>query len=150
MIVFDTTVLMYAVGADHSLRAPSQRLTEAVDRRSIAATTTPQVIQEFAHVYGRRRPRDAAVRIARDHASLLWPLLDSTAGDLLDGLALFAQHPGLGAFDAVLAATAIANNADALVSADRAFDEVPGLRWLDPGSAVEQLLAGSPEPGQPG
>jgi predicted nucleic acid-binding protein len=36
------------------------------------------------------------------------------------------------AFDAVLAAVALARGAEALVSADRAFASVPGLTWIDP------------------
>jgi predicted nucleic acid-binding protein len=54
MIVLDTTVLVYAVGADHSLRRPCRDLVEAIAERRIEATTTVEVIQEFVHVRGRR------------------------------------------------------------------------------------------------
>jgi predicted nucleic acid-binding protein len=47
----------------------------------------------------------------------------------------------LGAFDAVLAAVALAHGADALVSADAAFAAVPGLVLIDPATtAVDRLL----------
>jgi hypothetical protein len=43
----------------------------------------------------------------------------------------------------VLAAAAIAAKADALVSADRAFDDVRGLRWIDlAGDELADVLGG--------
>jgi PIN domain len=68
----------------------------------------------------------------------------TTAADLDAGLSLFEHHPELGAFDAVLAAVALAHGADALVSADGAFASVPELAWIDPATAaVDSLLDGS-------
>jgi hypothetical protein len=55
---------------------------------------------------------------------------------------LFEKHPELGAFDAVLAATAVAHEASALLSADTDFRVVRGLRHVVPGTdAFEELLA---------
>ncbi len=57
---------------------------------------------------------------------------------LRNGLILYGSTSRLGAFDAVLAAAAVAAGAEALVSADSAFGEVPGLRHVvptDPGVA---------------
>lgn len=58
------------------------------------------------------------------------------------GLRLFEEHPELGAFDAVLAATALGHEAQALVSADTDFRVLRGLRHVEPGTrAFEDLLA---------
>ena len=70
-------------------------------------------------------------------------LITTTTDDLARGLDLFAQHPELGAFDAVLAAVALNRQAEALISADRAFLDVPGLAWIDPGSAAMVRLIGA-------
>jgi hypothetical protein len=57
-------------------------------------------------------------------------------------LALFERHGGVGAFDAVLAATAMAHRADALVSADLAFGAITGLHHRVPDApGVASLLA---------
>lgn len=69
MIVLDTTVLAYAVGAEHPLREPSRRLVAAIGDGRIAATTTVDVVQEFAHAYARRRARAAAAAHARRYAA---------------------------------------------------------------------------------
>ena len=60
------------------------------------------------------------------------PLLVTRAEDLGFGLTLFERQTALGAFDSVLAAVALTHRVDALVSADRAFSDVPELPWVDP------------------
>lgn len=132
MIVLDTTVLVYAVGADHAFREPCRRLVKAIGDGDIEASTTVEVIQEFAHIRARRRDRTDAAALARDYAELLAPLLIVEEIDLREGLRLYAQGSGFGAFDAVLAAAAHASGADAIVSADGAFTGVPGIRHVVP------------------
>jgi uncharacterized protein len=132
MIVFDTTVLVYAKGAEHPLREPARRLIAAVADREIQATTTVEAIQEFVHVRARRRGRADAAALGNDYAELLSPLLTVTADHLRNGLSLFEHAQQLGAFDAVLAAAALSADAQALVSADTAFAAIPTLRHVVP------------------
>lgn len=132
MIVLDTTVLLYAVGDPHPQREPCLRVLEAIAEGDVRGSTTAEVIQEFAHVRGRRRARGDAANLAEEFLELLSPLLVVDAPHVRSGLRLVRRHPALGAFDAVLAATAMAEGADALVSADRAFSSVRGLRHVDP------------------
>lgn len=142
MVVLDTTILVYAVGADHPLAEPCRRLIAAVEERRFPATTAVDVIQEFAHAYARRRPRTDAARLARRYAELLSPLLVFEREDLESGLRLFERYAELGAFDALLAAAAVARDSEALISADAAFRAVPRLRVVAPGTpAFDALLA---------
>jgi len=142
MIVLDTTILAYAVGTEHPLRAPCRRLLTAHGEGRIEATTTIEVIQEFAHIRARRRARTDAVTLARHYLSA-FTVLVATADDLNRGLTLFEHHPALGAFDAMLAAVALERGAEALVSADRAFASIPDLRWVDPATpALRRLING--------
>ena len=142
MIVVDTTVLLYAVGTHHPLRQPSVRLIEAIREGSLHATTTVEVIQEFVHAFARRRDRRDASRVGRAWAALLAPLISTMREDLEQGLTLYESDPRLGAFDALLAAAALARGAEALVSADRAFAAVSGLRHVDPATpALDDLLS---------
>lgn len=142
MIVLDTTVLVYAVGADHGFREPCRRIVQAIQHGDLAATTTVEVIQEFAHVRARRRDRPDAAELAREYLELLSPLLVAEERDLVEGLRLFEGHPQLGAFDAVLAAATQAATAT-LVSAGAAYAAVPRLRHIIPDApGVTSLLAG--------
>lgn len=142
MILLDTTVLVYAVGDEHPLRAACRAIVGAIGAGELAATTTVEVIQEFVHVRSRRRGRADAAMLGASFVDLLSPLLSPSDRELRHGLELFTGNERLGAFDAVLAASTIgADHVVSIVSADRAFATVRGLRYLDPADdrAVEQL-----------
>lgn len=141
MIVLDTTVLVYAVGVRHPLREASRRLVRAIGE-GLAATTSVAVIQEFAYVRARMRGRSDARARATEFAELLAPLLPVLPSDVEPGLRLFERHDELDASDAFLAVAAVAHDAEALVSADRAFAGIRGLRFVELGSSrLDALLA---------
>jgi predicted nucleic acid-binding protein len=142
VIVLDTTVLVYAVGAQHPLRDPCRRIVEGVREQRIDATTTVEVLQEFAHVRARRRSREDAAALTGEFLELLAPLLVVEEHQLRTGLALYQRGERLGAFDSVLAATALHAGAQALVSADVSFADVRNLRHVFPDArSVEALEA---------
>jgi predicted nucleic acid-binding protein len=141
VIVLDTNVLVYALGEAHPLREPCRRIVQSVGR-DIEAATTIEVIQEFLHVFGRRRPRVDVGKAGRAFVELLAPLIEADARDLELGIDLLERHAGLSAFDALVAAVALNHDAEALVTADRSFVAVPGLRVADPRSPeIDTLLA---------
>ena len=140
MIVLDTTVLVYAVGADHPLREPCRQIVRAIQDGRLIARTTIDVIQEFAHVRARRRGRHDASVLAYEYASLLQPLIVLDELDLKRGLDLFEEQDRLGAFDCMLAAAVTRRGAIGLVSADRAFGAVPGLQTLNPANDLDRIL----------
>lgn len=135
MIVVDTTVLVYAVGQDHPLREPCRALVAALRDGLVRATTTPEVIREFAHVRSRRRSRQDAAELSEQFAALLRPLMVVDEADLRRGLSIFSADARLGASDAVLvlAAAAMHRDARASVSAGQAFAAVDGLAHVDLG-----------------
>ena len=136
MILLDTTILVYAVGADHPLREPCRRIVTAIGDGRLAATTTVEVLQEFAHVRARRRGRADARATASSFAALLGPLVQPDADDLEQGLRLFVEHESIGAFDAVLAA--IVQRRDhltGLLTADTGFATISGFPAWNPSNA---------------
>lgn len=142
MILVDTTVLVYAVGSEHAHREPCRRLVEAIRSGGLRATTTVEVIQEFAHVRARRRGRTDARQISCAYADLLAPLLTTTEAQLRAGLELWGRHRRLGSFDAVLAAAALDVGATAVVSSDRSFRQVNGLAHVVPDAGGVARLVG--------
>jgi predicted nucleic acid-binding protein len=130
VILLDSTVLVYAVGTEHPLRAPARLLLRAHGSRDIEATTTVEVLQEFLHVRSRRRPRSDAASLVSEFVDA-FDVIRTSPADLVAGADLYSRQEGLGAFDAVLAAVALGIRANALVSADRAFAEIDDLPWID-------------------
>jgi uncharacterized protein len=134
VILLDTTILVYAVGTDHSLRSPCLQLLEWVADGSVRATTTLEAVQEFTHIRAVRRTRADAAELGRNYAIGLSPLARPELEDLLEGLELYRRISSLGSFDAVLAVTA-QRRGWSLASADRGFARVPGLTHLNPASS---------------
>lgn len=132
MILLDTSALVYAAGGDHPYRRPCRKIVDLIGDGTLSATTTPEVIQEFAHVLARRRPREQVLPVANDFAELLAPLRCSDEDHLADGLELWRRYETLGAFDAVLATVALDSKYATLVSADQAFAQIPGLHHVLP------------------
>lgn len=142
MLLIDTNVLAYDAGGEHPLKAPCREILAMVMSGRLVATTTPEVIQEFAHISARKRLRNEAAAAAVRYAVLLAPLRPTEVHHLEAGLALWRQHAGLGCFDAVLAAVALDFKDATVVSADSAFAAVPGLRHVYPNAdGVARLLA---------
>ena len=140
MLLVDANVLVYAVGAQHPLRERALALLQAAAAGRLRLTTTALVVQEFIHVRSRRRGRADAVALAHEFVRLCDPLTVVEPMDVDGALELYLAYERLEAFDALLAATALRSRADGLVSADRAFADVPGLRHYDLATLDEDAL----------
>ena len=132
MLTIDTNILLYTSGDDHPLKAPCTRIFDLIANGKLDAMTTPEVIREFAHIYARRRGREAAKQRAVEYAVLLSPLRVSAPEHPETGLDLWADNEQLGAFDAILAAVALDTKYATVVSADRAFATIEGITHVFP------------------
>ncbi|MBA2608248.1 MAG: type II toxin-antitoxin system VapC family toxin [Actinobacteria bacterium] len=129
MILLDTNVLIYAIGAEHPMKAVAADLLELANDRPLRVTRL--TVEEFVHVWARSgRTRQQAVSIASEYFVLFGPVEENADEDTMDGFELWQAHPQLDLSDAFLAAVAIRTEA-LLVSADRAYAGVDGLRWID-------------------
>ncbi len=130
-------------GRKRALLSGSQPFAHGRDRVwRPPATTTVEVIQEFAHVRARRRGRADARRLAIAYADLLAPLATTTERHLRTGLDWWDRHKAIGDFDAVLAAVAQDLGATALVSSDRAFARLTEVTHVLPdGPGLAALFA---------
>lgn len=135
MTVFiDTAILMYAAGAQHLLRAPCRRIVEAVGNRSIDAVTSTEVIQEIVHRYSAIGRRAEGAELATRSLDLFAPVLPITHALMRRVPDLVERYPKLAARDAIHLATCLHEGIAEIVSPDRAFDAVTGIRRIDPAS----------------
>jgi predicted nucleic acid-binding protein len=129
MILLDTNVLVYALGRDHALKPVAADLLSFADQ--LPLRTTRDTVVEFAHAFARGgRPRDYALAAAQRWYELLGPVIETADEDVAAGFDLWVALPALDVFDAILAATALRIEAS-LVSADPAYADVPGLKFVD-------------------
>jgi uncharacterized protein len=137
--LYDTSVFVYALGAEHPYREPCREIVRKAAVGELQGEASVDLLQELAHQRSRRTgDRGQAAEAVRRVARLAWwhPL---EPNDVQRGIDLFEQHTQLDARDAVFAALAINRGIDAILATDRAFDGIDGLERIDP--ADERAIA---------
>lgn len=103
----DTTVLVYAVGADSPFRDSCIELLRLSGQGRLRLEASVEALQEFLHVRARRTgDRVAAAELTRAFADAI-VLHDVEVGDVQRAIDLFATVPQLDALDAIHAATSL-------------------------------------------
>jgi predicted nucleic acid-binding protein len=139
--LYDTAVFVYAYGADHPYAEPCREIVDRAGDGDLRGEASADLVQEVLHQRARRTgDRRRAAREAGAAAELC-DLHDVRPEDVVRALELFASTERLDARDAVFAAVALNRGIPAILSPDRAFDDVAGLVRVDPidRRAVERL-----------
>lgn len=134
----DTDVLVYAA-SDSPYQAGSAAVVRALGAGTVAAATSTAVIEELWHLeLSGRVP--GIEGIAEAAFTLLRPVLAVT--DEVVAAAFDLKVSGVGANDRIHVATCLVHGIPAVLTADRGFDAVPGIRRVDPADlgAVRALL----------
>ena len=124
----DANVLIYsAVPSDY--RDPCLEILDAVARGSAPGRTSTAALEEvwYVELSGKAGPLDG---LTERLYKVLTPLLAVT--DEAFRLAPGLDAPGLGPNDRLHAGTCLVHGIDTIVSADRAFDEITGIKRFDP------------------
>ncbi len=133
MTVFiDTAVPIYAAGGNHPLRDPCGRILDLIKQGDLDGVTSIEVVQEIAHRFLSVRRPEIAARLATDVLDLFAPVLPVTHALMRRLPDLIALYPSLASRDLVHVATCLHEGITAIISPDRAFDQVVGLRRIDP------------------
>jgi hypothetical protein len=130
-VFLDTNVFIYAAGAEHPMKAPSQEILRRVADHELAAITNAEVVQEILYVLSRRGLHDAASHVARNALSLFPDLLPVTSMDMLVACSLVEKYPGVPTRDAVHAATMLNHGISTVITADGHFDGLVEIRRLN-------------------
>lgn len=133
MTVFiDTAVPMYAAGGNHPLRDPCGRILTLIKQGELDGVTSIEVVQEIVHRFLSVRRPEIATRLATDVLDLFAPVLPVTHALMRRLPDLIALYPSLASRDLVHVATCLHEGITAIISPDRGFDQVVGLRRIDP------------------
>ena len=131
-IFIDTSVIMYAAGSEHSLRAPCARIIDLIGQGRLDATTSVEVVQEILHRYRAIRRPEIGESQAQRTMDLFAPVLPITHALMRRVPDLAARYRQLSSRDLVHIATCVHENITAIVSADRGFDVVAEIRRIPP------------------
>ena len=130
MILIDSNVPMYLVGAAHPHKSDAQRLLErlALDNRRLVSDA--EVLQEILHRYVAIGRRDAIQPAFEALLSVVDDVLPVTIETLQRARDLVLGAAALSARDAVHVAVMQQYGVEEILSFDRGFDGVPGVRRL--------------------
>lgn len=133
MTVFvDTSVIMYAAGREHPMRDACVRIMQAIDQRTIEATTSTEVVQEVLHRFLSINRPDIARSLASSTLDTFAPVLPITHALMRRVPDLAARYPSLAARDLIHVATCIHEGISEIISTDRGFDAVQEVRRIPP------------------
>ena len=132
MKLVDANVVIYALGVPHPYREPCRRILKALDEEGHDYLMDTEVLQEVLHVFDRRGGRPKGIQLVTDLLAALREVIPIGAAEIAAAARLLNEYPRLLTRDAIHAAVVQLHGLDGVVSADRAFDSIPGIVRFDP------------------
>jgi predicted nucleic acid-binding protein len=130
LILVDSNIPMYLVGADHPHKIDAQRLLErcAVERERLV--TDVEVLQEILHRYVAINRREAIAPAIEALLSIVDDVLPVELSVALRARDIVLARSRISARDALHMAVMEHNHIETILTFDRGFDEQPGIRRL--------------------
>jgi predicted nucleic acid-binding protein len=132
LILIDANILMYSFGKEHRYRQASVQILEDIARSALDGNIDTEALQEILYVYSERGERERGLQVFDALLRVFPRPLPVEREDMLAARILMGSYSWLRSRDAVHAGVAIRHNLEAIISADRAFDEVTEIKRLDP------------------
>jgi uncharacterized protein len=130
VILVDSNVPMYLIGAPHPHKLDAQRLIEKLIRDRERLVTDAEVLQEILHRYVAIDRRDAIQPAFDALLAVVDEVLPVDVAAVERAKQIVLQYRRLSARDAVHVAIAEEHDIAEILSFDSAFDSVPGIRRL--------------------
>ncbi len=130
MILVDSNVPMYLVGAPHPHKTDAQRLLERFAMANRRLVSDAEVLQEILHRYVAIGRRDAIQPAFEALLSTVDEVLPVTVETLTRARDVVLGSATLSARDAIHVAVMQQHGIEEIFSFDRGFDEAPGIRRL--------------------
>ena len=131
-IFLDSNVFLYAAGREHPLRDPCRRALDRLASGSVLAVTSSEVLQEILHVVSRTGARGDAARLVRHVLDLVPDVLPVRREEVAHACELIEHDSRIDPRDAVHVATMRLRGLTEILTADRHFDAIEGIRRIDP------------------
>jgi predicted nucleic acid-binding protein len=130
VILIDSNIPMYLVGAAHPHKLDAQRLLESALSRRQRLVTNAEVLQEICHRYAAINRRDAIQRAFDAILGVVDETLPIERQDVESAKDLLSGYVQLSARDAVHLAVMRRHRINRIMSFDRGFDAYPDIERL--------------------
>ncbi len=130
MILLDSNVPMYLVGAEHPHKVDARRLLERAVAENQRLVTDTEVLQEILHRYVAINRRDAIQPCFNVVLEIVDEVLPVTVETVSVAREIVIGHPDMTARDAIHLAIMREHDIERILSFDRHFDALPGVTRL--------------------
>lgn len=137
MKLLDTNVVIYAMGRDHPYREPCRAIVNQLSVNTHDYAVDAEALQELLYVFSNRGDIATGIGAVSNLMELFVDVIPISAVEILGATRLLEQTSRLSVRDAIHAAVVFEYALEGIVSADRDFDEVAGLRRFDPGELAD-------------
>ncbi|MFQ5796899.1 MAG: type II toxin-antitoxin system VapC family toxin [Candidatus Bipolaricaulia bacterium] len=130
----DVNIPMYAAGRDHPYRESCRWVMTEITEGRIQAAIDTEIIQELLYRYGALRRPQTGVKIANQLLTIVPTIYPVTPEDVRLAVELFVRYApqGVQARDLIHVAVMQNNGFSQIISTDTHFDQIQGIRRLDP------------------
>jgi uncharacterized protein len=138
VIFVDSNVPMYLLGDDQGRKLDARRAIERLAEERTRLVTSSEVFQELLHRYGTGSRKDRVEPAFETLRGLVEEVLAVEDADVFAAKDLLYAHPRLSARDALHVAVMRRHEIREIVSFDRGFDLVSGIRRLPDDSSTRR------------
>ncbi len=131
MIFIDSNVVMYAAGHDHPLKQPALSIIAKIETGELEAVSSVEVLQEILYRYWSIGKLVKGCQVFTCFESLIPRILPVNREDLLLAKDYLINHSKINPRDALHAAVMKNNKIKTIISADKDFDLIPGIKRKD-------------------
>lgn len=128
MKLIDTNIILYSLGREHPLKEPCRNIIYKVVSGDISANIDVETIQEVFHIYASRNERQKAVKASRYLLEIFPEPFWISKSEILLAISLLDRYPSLVARDAIHAAVVMSNKLSGIISEDKDFDMIRGIK----------------------
>lgn len=130
MILVDSNVPMYLVGADHPHKGDAARVLDDLIVKGERLVTDAEVLQEILHRYSAIDRLDAIQPAFDAVLDIVDEVLAVRLMEVEEAKSVLLGRKGISARDALHVAVMKANQIERIVSFDQGFDQIPGIERL--------------------
>lgn len=137
-VFIDVNIPMYAAGADHPLKTPSQKVIKAIASGELDAITDAEVFQEILYRYLHIGEREKGFMIFDlFHRIMRGRILAVEDSGVQRARELAEQYTFLSPRDLIHMAVMIQCDLDAIITTDKSFDRLKAIQRIDPQNFME-------------
>lgn len=132
MKLIDTNVFIYAVGEPHVYKESCATLMAKLETGEEAANIDSELLQEILYYFWRRRRHGEGAGLFDRLVAGFPDAFPITVAEVRRARELLGAQPLIEPRDAIHAAVVLTHGLEGIISADRGFDAIPGIRRFDP------------------